>query len=481
MKLSMWILADRLSHDVSRLDINDGSATISGTRFFSEKLSRFAPEYVYVGKGSDMFTDPDYNNMVILVHGYDLMFIEDQSVETVLNDVLAAFEFYNSWEASLWAASAHSDPIQHMVDLSKGVMPAPIGIADSAGRAVAWTKCEDTHSQDEGWRYFIENGIVPTSYTSARIRDVRGNLLRDWSAAPQIYQMDGRTCIGAQIMSGGEYVAAFYMQEYEKRFTPGDVQLAEVFCGVLSRLASMQSVSSEIKSGAAMISALLDGAEPDERVCARLDELIPGESPYQLVLIHSVTASTNIVRKSTLLETVKQAGVDSVSLIYGDDIVSVARETEAEAFLETLKRHVNLSHYVAGVSMPFHDWGKVLSRYRQAGFAIEQAAGGAGMFFYRDFAFEHLLAGIDGHGRELELTHPALDTLMAYDKKNGTELYKTLERYLTNERNMVRTAQELCIHRNSMKYRIRRIKERINCNLDDPEERLYLLLSYRLT
>lgn len=479
MKLSMWILADRLSHDVSRLDINDGSATISGTRFFSEKLSEFTPEYVYIGKGSDVFTDPDYDNTIILMHGYDLMFIEDQSVETVLNDVLATFEFYNSWEASLWAASAHSDPIQHMVDLSEGVMSVPIGIADSAGRAVAWTKSEGSHSQDEGWRYFIERGIVPTSYTSARIRDVRGNPLSDWSAAPQIYQMDGRTCIGAQIMSGGEYVAAFYMQEFEKKFTPGDVQLTEVFCGVLSKLVSMRSVSSEIKSGAAMISALLDGAEPDERIRAKLDELIPGETPYQLVLIHSVTASTNIVRKSTLLETVRQAG-GSISLIYGDDIVSVARGTKAEAFLDALKVHVNLSHYIVGVSIPFDDWGKVLSRYRQAGFAIEGAADGAGIFFYRDFAFEHLLAGIGEHGRELELTHPALDTLMAYDRKNGTEMYKTLERYLTNERNMVQTAQELCIHRNSMKYRIRRIRELINCNLDDPEERLFLLLSYRL-
>lgn len=478
MKLSMWILADRLSHHVSKVDISDGSATISGTRFFSEKLSRFAPEYVYIGKGNDVCADPGYDNAVILVHGYDLMFIEDQTIETVLNDVLAAFEFYNSWEASLWAASAHENPIQRMVDLCEGVMEAPIGIADSAGRAVAWTKSPGPHSQDEGWRYFIEKGIVPTSYTSASIRDERGNALRDWSAAPQIYQMEGRTCIGGQVMSGGEHVAAFYMQEYEKKFTPGDVHLAAVFCEVLSQLASMKSAGSEIKSGAALISAVLDGAEADSDLCARLDGLIPGEPLYQLVLIRSATASTNIVRKSTLLETARQAGDASVSLIYGDDIVTVTREAETEVFLDALRTQINLSHYAVGVSLPFDGWKKVLSRYRQALFAIGEAA--AGIFFYGDVAFEHLLAGIGNRGRELELTHPALDTLMAYDRKNGTQMYKTLGRYLANERNTVRTAKELCIHRNSMKYRIRRIHELIQCDLDDAEERLFLLISYRL-
>lgn len=480
MKLSMWILADRLSHDITRLNISDGSGKISGIRFFSEELSAFSPEYVYIGRGSDVFTGPDYDNTVILVHGYDLMFIEDQSVEAVLNDVLSAFDFYNSWEASLWAAAKHDNPVQHMVDLSERVMSAPIGIADSTGRAVAWTKTEGTHSHDAGWRYFTEKGMVPNTYTSSPIRDVNGNVLTDWSATPQIYEMDGRTCIGAQIMSGDEYVAAFYMQEFDKKFTLGDVQLCEVFCSVLSELASMQAVSSSIKSGSATISALLDGAEPDEHVHTRLSELIAGEPPYQLILTHSITASTNIVRKNTLLETIQQAGVGNVSLVYGDDIVSVVRGASTKAFLDALEAHVNRTHYAMGISMPFDSWGKLESKYRQARFAIDRAEGRAGVFYCQDFAFKHLLMGLGELNRKLELLHPALGTLSAYDRKHGTELYRTLACYLTNERNMVQTAEELCMHRNSMKYRMRRICELINCDLDDPEERLHILLSYRL-
>ncbi len=417
---------------------------------------------------------------MILVHGNDMMVIDGQSVESVLNDVLAAFDFYNSWEASLWAASAHSDPIQHMVDLSERVMRAPIGIADSLGHAVAWTRSEGSHNRDEGWRYFTERGIVPNSYTSSQIRDANENVLSDWSAAPQIYKMDGRVCIGAQIVSGGEYVAMFYMQEFEKKFTLGDVQLAEVFCGVLSELASMRAVNSDIKSGAATISAMLDGVEQDGRAYAKLDELMAGEPPYRLILMYSITASTNIVRKSTLLETIKQSGVGSVSLIYGDDIVSIVPGASSGAFLDALGAHINLAHYAAGVSMPFDSWGKTLPGYKQARFAINRAADRPGVFYYRDYAFEHLLMGIGKLNWELGLLHPGLDVLSSYDGKHGTELYKTLERYLINERNMVKTAEELCLHRNSMKYRVRRIKELIDCELDDPAERMYLLLSYYL-
>ena len=48
------------------------------------------------------------------------------------------------------------------------------------------------------------------------------------------------------------------------------------------------------------------------------------------------------------------------------------------------------------------------------------------------------------------------------------------------ERSLVKTAAELFIHRNSLMYRIKRIGEIVDVDLDDAGGRAYLLLSYEL-
>ncbi len=70
---------------------------------------------------------------------------------------------------------------------------------------------------------------------------------------------------------------------------------------------------------------------------------------------------------------------------------------------------------------------------------------------------------------------------LKYQSENGqTQLYRTLRCYLDNNQSVARTAQELFIHRSTLLYRLERIRDVLRSDLSDPEERLYLLLSFRL-
>ncbi|KHD36169.1 transcriptional regulator [Clostridium acetobutylicum] len=60
-----------------------------------------------------------------------------------------------------------------------------------------------------------------------------------------------------------------------------------------------------------------------------------------------------------------------------------------------------------------------------------------------------------------------LKKLIDYDSKNTTELMNTLEMYIKESTNINRTAEKLFIHRNTLKYRIRRIEEITKCSLKD--------------
>ena len=93
---------------------------------------------------------------------------------------------------------------------------------------------------------------------------------------------------------------------------------------------------------------------------------------------------------------------------------------------------------------------------------------------------ENLVSEIKNHVEVGGLLHPALETLANYDAENRSNMLDTLRVYLDNDRNAQQCANKLYLHRNSLQYRVRRIQEIADINLDDPDERAYLRLSYFL-
>lgn len=80
----------------------------------------------------------------------------------------------------------------------------------------------------------------------------------------------------------------------------------------------------------------------------------------------------------------------------------------------------------------------------------------------------------------IHLAAPALITLHHYDAHHKSGLYETLRLYLENERNLVKTAKALGIHRSTLIYRLSRIQELAPVDLDDAKTRTYLKLSFLL-
>ena len=67
-----------------------------------------------------------------------------------------------------------------------------------------------------------------------------------------------------------------------------------------------------------------------------------------------------------------------------------------------------------------------------------------------------------------------LGRLDEYDQNHGTELIHTLEVYLNENCNITKASEKLYIHRNTLKYRLSKIKKILKCNLNDPYDRLNL-------
>lgn len=93
---------------------------------------------------------------------------------------------------------------------------------------------------------------------------------------------------------------------------------------------------------------------------------------------------------------------------------------------------------------------------------------------YRFLAQLRDRAGLEAFAKQL------LGPLVNYDRARGTPFLKTLEIYLQQHGNLMRTARKLHIHLNTLRYRLARISDISGIDLKDEDLRLDLLLAIRI-
>lgn len=100
--------------------------------------------------------------------------------------------------------------------------------------------------------------------------------------------------------------------------------------------------------------------------------------------------------------------------------------------------------------------------------------------FFNTIAQDYIMEQITRTMPANMVCHEKLLLLKKHDEEHNTEYMESLKSYLDNQQNAVQTARSLSIHRSTFLYRLEKIKEIIEVDLEDPDEVLYLTLSFHL-
>lgn len=76
--------------------------------------------------------------------------------------------------------------------------------------------------------------------------------------------------------------------------------------------------------------------------------------------------------------------------------------------------------------------------------------------------------------------HPGVIAVSEYDKTHGTNFLETLRLYLTYIDNPGKIAEELYIHKNTVFYRINKLKEKFKLQLDNGDECFKMHMTIKL-
>ena len=475
MKLSMWLIVERLEKYAPKYYIVDGEARISGVRFFSgENMVHFDPQYVYLcleSDADDAFGDYD---SISLVNGRDIIYLRSKNLNDVLNDLLAVFDFYNTWETSVLEAAANKS-FQKAIDLCDTVLGNPIVLSNIDGDVLAMSSVFQGDDINEYWIETRDSHHIPISILGSPMQTADGKTT-SWTSEPQVYQIpDGTKIIGAILSKEGEDVAAIGLWEYKKTVTPGDQLLISVLCNALTSMINDQSKGSPLRSVSEIIADLLSGVEIDKRLLHKLE--LPCRSPWQFLVIGNMYRN-DIAFKRGLAKRFQNANIPCVPIIYEDYVVILSSEKHTSSLVHTVLEPRGEQYYLAGISLPFDDLEMASVRYRQTLFTLHHAKEKQGVYYSENDAFRYLLTEMEKQNKLQWLIHPALNILKRYDDVHHSEFYGSLFQYLYHERSIQQGAQAMHVHRNSYFYRIQRIKEIANIDLDDPDTRLYLLVSF---
>lgn len=70
-----------------------------------------------------------------------------------------------------------------------------------------------------------------------------------------------------------------------------------------------------------------------------------------------------------------------------------------------------------------------------------------------------------------------INPLLAYDKSNATELFLTLQTYIDNNLNKTNTSKQMHIHVETLRYRLKKISELTNRDLNNSKDMMYFMLA----
>ncbi len=180
------------------------------------------------------------------------------------------------------------------------------------------------------------------------------------------------------------------------------------------------------------------------------------------------------------LETVSK----KIKHITYEDYELILLEETSFSEIEKIVNYGMKYHLSAGLSDVFQSLLEIRTYFEQGKKAINygsQFDSKANLpFQYSDYRFFDFLNDCANTIDCSKYYHPVTADLELYDVEHKTEFFKTLLIYLECGKSIKKTCQKMYLHKNTVNYRIQRIRELFNLDYDDGEKVLYIYLSLKL-
>ncbi|MGN0356195.1 MAG: PucR family transcriptional regulator [Muricoprocola sp.] len=502
--LNMQVLVDSFSekyHDLELIVQND-TPHLDGFRLFQPGKPLFT-KYIYLIRSSDVNdilqnvqnisfliigrTDPEHfhPSCSLLQLGTEKDFVD------ILDITQQTFEKYKQWNRSLQSALLSTNPVDDMLEASLDIFKNPVFVHDKSFYILS---CPRHVTGMSIWSRDSRTGREMVPLSLIQDFEIEGEYLRTLTTiGPDIYARDmrGYRILYRNLWVNGNYMGRICVNELQSLIKPSDFLVMD-YLGTFLEICLRQNLLFTLYMGGNItdfFTNMLDRKNTDIKSIqsALLFFNWDPHDTYLVIRMENDQKSMQVHSSAATLGQIETQISASHAFLYEQGIVIVTNlsynHLSVSDVISRLAIILREGLFKMGVSSEFTDFAFLHQGYEQAVTALRFGKKSGSMIWcyrFEDFMLEYIAEqSLSSLSTEM-LCSQKLKALRKYDAENNTDFYHTLEVYLNLERNVLQTAKTLFIHRSTLFYRLERIQKITKANLDDPKERLLLLLSFYL-
>lgn len=381
--------------------------------------------------------------------------------------------------------------LQYLVDTASHIFGNPIYVVDLQNKYLAMSAGivpdDDFFREESASGYISEKGI-----RSIRANKVDEKVRGADTAYYFVNSLVKKGMLVDAVHIQGVEVGHVMMLESEHPFLEYDPDFFHRFCKLVSM--ELQKNSAYSRNKGVMYSYFLADLlkNPRQNVSDIRERLkILGYSlkeTFYIVAIPPVGHSFSDLKLEVILEHLKQIFAGSIYVIYEDTIVFlISRAMDqnlSEYEISQLSEYLTANRLKAGISNFYQHLEDTPRFYRQAIDSVHlglKLKDSAPIYYYSDYYLYQMLELYEKEDSEIRfLIHPGLMKLYLYDQEKNTDFMATLREYLTQPGQPAKIAENLHIHKNTLLYRMGKIKEITDCDFIEGEDFMNFNLSVRI-
>jgi sugar diacid utilization regulator len=298
---------------------------------------------------------------------------------------------------------------------------------------------------------------------------------------------------GVLLLVGNHYIESIPSEVIsyanEKRFPmfsiEGDTPLVDIFEEIGHAIAYDDKTSDDLFSSIVLGNGI--NADSFALKCGQYGYEITGAQQMFMIHLHS----EEFLQKfdyETVSEQIK-SGFENVNVKilisrYGSNFVGIFHakpdiREKTDIFYKDFEKYFSLNYNGWKVSMGI---GKVYERLEdlQKSFheasrciaVLEKLNKSSGILRFSEMGFLNLILEFEDKKKIDEYIENILGIVIEYDLENHTDFLNTLKEYLWNNNSLLYASEKLHMHRNTVKYRIKRIEEMTGKDFDNSLTRL---------
>jgi len=423
-------------------------------------------------------------------NGQVFQLIDETSPFLLFNEIQRLFDYYEQWEKRIYELANQGSSIQEILDESFRIFHNPMIVSSADYFVIGYSSVIDT--REELSSLVDLDSVFKSSDEYQDGKRILNQRKKKGAYSLPEYITGART-LRVNIFENDRYAYQVMMVEHLSRFTSYDGALLEHLTGYIKMALSKQMIL-QADIGYRLdriLSDLLSNPKQDPKVVEQYFSEFGWLPSHCYFCINLKVTSLDLENMTVRFICKHMEGMlersGTCAFQYENNIAIFINLTLLESSMdEVLGKILGFlkdTFLKAGVSNGFTGFTAMHCYYRQAAIALEMGHRRAPfqwIHHFQDVALEYLLEQSRGElPKELICSRKVME-LKQFDEEHHTDYYHTFKLYVKTHLNAVQAAKQLYIHRSTFLYRMEKIKEIVDLNLDDYDTLLYVMMTFRM-